>query len=43
MVLVYLLILLCDCQRTKVENEKWWDWQDSNLRPRPYQGRTLTT
>jgi hypothetical protein len=44
MVLVCLLILLCDYQRTKREkNLEWWDWQDSNLRPRPYQGRTLTT
>jgi hypothetical protein len=22
---------------------EWWDWLDSNQRPRPYQGRTLTS
>ena len=22
---------------------KWWVWEDSNLRPRPYQGCALTT
>ena len=22
---------------------RWWVWEDSNHRPRPYQGRALTT
>ena len=24
-------------------NDQWWVWEDSNHRPRPYQGRALTT
>ena len=24
-------------------DKNWWVWEDSNLRPRPYQGRALTT
>ena len=23
--------------------QSWWVWEDSNHRPRPYQGRALTT
>ena len=23
--------------------DQWWVWEDSNHRPRPYQGRALTT
>ena len=27
----------------KINLSIWWDWLDSNQRPRPYQGRTLTS
>ena len=27
----------------RVKPRRWWVWEDSNHRPRPYQGRALTT
>lgn len=27
----------------QIEGAKWWAWDDSNVRPHPYQGCALTT
>ena len=35
---------LCVCaDHSDVRFGNWWVWEDSNHRPRPYQGRALTT